>query len=254
MSADSVRCMPSSDGVREALHRLVPELASGEVSIVAIAREVGQRTKIMVAGTVENPVEAFVGADEERVTALSTELGEPVDLIAWNDDPVGRVCDALAPFRVLHALIDEDGRNVRMVLADPHPDDFAEPGEPIDARVRMVHLRLAASLTQVSIEAWTEERWSQASDAEWLAPFERLPPVQRWGDDMLAQAAELQLVASDIGAALAAHEVDVQNVAVSTNSVILFGVRDAEILRRAVEIVRRELDRQGLTQRVVTSA
>ena len=65
--------------VRKLFEREVPELVSGAVSIMAIAREAGARTKIAVKANMEN-------------------LGpEKIDIVDYSDDPAKFVAAALSP-------------------------------------------------------------------------------------------------------------------------------------------------------------
>ncbi|MCS7317544.1 MAG: transcription termination factor NusA [Candidatus Dojkabacteria bacterium] len=76
----------------EALFRMeVPELESGTVEIVSIAREAGYRTKIAVKSNSSgiDPVGAFIGQRGVRINAVSSELKfgeheEKIDVIAWH--------------------------------------------------------------------------------------------------------------------------------------------------------------------------
>ena len=73
--------------VRRLFEREVPELNSGAVSIMAIAREAGARTKIAVRGP--------GGA---RVRAVMENLGpEKIDIVDWSNDPAKFVAAALSP-------------------------------------------------------------------------------------------------------------------------------------------------------------
>lgn len=78
----------------------VPELSDGVVEIVAIARTAGLRTKIAVRGVNGqkdiDPVGACVGQKGSRVQQVVRELEtEKVDVIAWSDDPVKLITDAI---------------------------------------------------------------------------------------------------------------------------------------------------------------
>ena len=69
--------------VRRLFEREVPELVSGAVSIMAIAREAGARTKIAVRA---------------RVRAVMENLGpEKIDIVDWSADPAKFVASALSP-------------------------------------------------------------------------------------------------------------------------------------------------------------
>lgn len=86
--------------VRKLFEREVPELMSGAVSIMAIAREAGARTKIAVRANTEgvNPKGALIGPGGARVRAVMENLGpEKIDIVDWSADPSVFVAAALSP-------------------------------------------------------------------------------------------------------------------------------------------------------------
>lgn len=86
--------------VRRLFEREVPELMSGAVSIMAIAREAGARTKIAVRANTDgvNPKGALIGPGGARVRAVMENLGaEKIDIVDWSADPAQFVAAALSP-------------------------------------------------------------------------------------------------------------------------------------------------------------
>ncbi|KAA8821315.1 transcription termination factor NusA [Bifidobacterium vespertilionis] len=86
--------------VRRLFEREVPELVSGAVSIMAIAREAGARTKIAVRANTEgvNPKGALIGPGGARVRAVMENLGpEKIDIVDYSNDPAKFVAAALSP-------------------------------------------------------------------------------------------------------------------------------------------------------------
>lgn len=86
--------------VRRLFEREVPELVSGAVSIMAIAREAGARTKIAVRANTDgvNPKGALIGPGGARVRAVMENLGpEKIDIVDWSADPAKFVASALSP-------------------------------------------------------------------------------------------------------------------------------------------------------------
>ena len=81
--------------VRRLFEREVPELVSGAVSIMAIAREAGARTKIAVRANTDgvNPKGALIGPGGARVRAVM----EKIDIVDWSADPAKFVASALSP-------------------------------------------------------------------------------------------------------------------------------------------------------------
>ena len=86
--------------LRRLFEREVPELASGAVSIMAIAREAGARTKIAVRANTPgiNPKGALIGPGGSRVRAVMENLGsEKIDIIDWSANPAEFIAAALSP-------------------------------------------------------------------------------------------------------------------------------------------------------------
>ncbi|MCI1868360.1 transcription termination factor NusA [Bifidobacterium crudilactis] len=86
--------------VRRLFEREVPELVSGAVSIMAIAREAGARSKIAVRANADgvNPKGALIGPGGARVRAVMENLGpEKIDIVDWSADPATFVAAALSP-------------------------------------------------------------------------------------------------------------------------------------------------------------
>jgi len=99
----------------------VPEIYEGIVKIVSAAREPGQRAKIAVYSTdsAVHPVGACVGMKGNRVHNITQELkGERIDVIIWDEDPVKFVCNALAPAKISKVLVDEEGKEMEVVVSE----------------------------------------------------------------------------------------------------------------------------------------
>lgn len=95
--------------VKLLLEMEVPELNNGEVSIVAIAREAGLRTKIAVTTTVPNldPVGACIGNKGARINSVINELnGEKIDIINYSENPADYIVAALSPAEVSEITVD----------------------------------------------------------------------------------------------------------------------------------------------------
>ena len=114
-------CSTSRPELVEALFDgLVPELLSGQVRIMSVARVPGVRAKIAVAatgGTVD-PVAALIGREANRVKLVSSQLSnERLDIIAWHPDPEVYLKNALAPARISRVEITD---RAATVYAPPH--------------------------------------------------------------------------------------------------------------------------------------
>ena len=100
----------------------VPEIASGAVEIVAIAREAGHRTKIAVISHQPgvNAKGACIGPMGSRVRNVMTELhGEKIDIVDYSEDSAEFVANALSPARVTRVIIvDPDARLAQVIVPD----------------------------------------------------------------------------------------------------------------------------------------
>ena len=99
----------------------VPEIYDGIVEIKAAAREPGQRAKIAVISKDPSvdPVGACVGMKGSRVQNIVQELkGEKIDIVNWDEDPARFVCNALAPAEISKVFLDENARQMDVVVPD----------------------------------------------------------------------------------------------------------------------------------------
>jgi N utilization substance protein A len=100
----------------------VPEIASGAVDIVAIAREAGHRTKIAVTSHQPgvNAKGACIGPMGSRVRNVMTELhGEKIDIVDYSDDSAEFVANALSPARVTRVdIVDAQARVAQVIVPD----------------------------------------------------------------------------------------------------------------------------------------
>jgi len=109
------------DFVRRLFELEVSEITDNIVSIKAIAREPGYRTKIAVVSNDEkvDPVGACVGMRGMRVKNIVRELsGEKIDIIRWSDDVKTYVTNALSPAKLTKVTVGAPEEKVVHVIAD----------------------------------------------------------------------------------------------------------------------------------------
>jgi transcription termination/antitermination protein NusA len=159
--------------VKKLFEQEVPEIASGIVEIVSVAREAGSRTKIAVASRDESvdPLGACVGQRGARVQAVMDELGnEKVDVIEWNSDPEIYIANALLPAKVVRVDTDNnlkpDGSremSARVIVPD-HQYSLAigRAGQ---------NVRLAARLTGWKIDIKSESQFRELIQDEFMSRF-----------------------------------------------------------------------------------
>lgn len=81
------------------LEGVSPEVRDGRVRVMAVARQVGIRSKVAVAATEPgvDPVGACLGRGANRIKALSSMLlGERLDVVSFHSDPERFLQNALA--------------------------------------------------------------------------------------------------------------------------------------------------------------
>ena len=108
--------------VRKLFALEVPEIASGLVEIVALAREAGHRTKIAVKSDdpTINAKGACIGELGRRVRAVTEELsGEKIDIVDYDPELAKFVANALSPAKVTSSFIlDANLKAVRALVPD----------------------------------------------------------------------------------------------------------------------------------------
>jgi N utilization substance protein A len=107
--------------VRRLFELEVTEIADGTVTIEAMAREPGYRTKIAVNSTDPkvDPVGACVGARGARVKTIVRELGgEKIDIIRYFQDPLALLEEALKPAVPKNIKVNEVDRRIHFEVAE----------------------------------------------------------------------------------------------------------------------------------------
>ncbi len=135
----------------------VPEIAEGIVEVMGVVREPGSRTKIAVYSHEKDvdPVGACVGMRGSRVQNVVSELrGEKIDIIPWSEDIARFACNALAPAVVSKVYVDEENREMEIVVAD---DQLS-----LSIGKRGQNVRLAAKLIGWKIDIKSETRAAEA--------------------------------------------------------------------------------------------
>jgi N utilization substance protein A len=164
--------------VAKLFEREVPEVASGAVEIVSIAREAGVRTKLSVRSTQEgvDPVGSCVGQRGVRVQKVIEELNnEKVDIIPYFDDISLYLKGALAPAENLLVEVDA-AKKLAIVTA---PDDQLSLAIGRGGQ----NVRLAAKLTgyQITVKSAEGTVKSQVTGEEEyeIDTYEGLSPESR---------------------------------------------------------------------------
>ncbi len=97
----------------------VPEIFSGAVEIMAIAREPGLRSKVAVAARQEkvDPVGSCVGIRGVRIQNIVNELmGEKIDVIEWSSETTTFISNALSPAKPISVGLNEEDKVARVIV------------------------------------------------------------------------------------------------------------------------------------------
>jgi N utilization substance protein A len=154
------------------------------VVIRAIAREAGERTKIAVMSRDKDvdPVGACVGMKGMRVQSIIRELrGEKIDIIEYNDDPVGFATHALSPAKISRVMIvDPIEKHMEVVVDDTQLSlAIGKKGQ---------NVRLGAKLLGWRIDIKSEEEKRQEVESQMAALVVPGAPVSVLLDHGLAEA------------------------------------------------------------------
>ena len=111
----------NKDLIKRLFEMYIPEVASGVIEVMAIAREPGSRTKVAVKSNNIN-VDAkgsCVGMQGQRVRQINEALaGERIDIFVWQNDPVQLIAQALTPARVISVLADPETKKSTVIVPD----------------------------------------------------------------------------------------------------------------------------------------
>ncbi|MFV1967945.1 MAG: transcription termination factor NusA, partial [Pirellulaceae bacterium] len=136
--------------VRRLFEQEIPEIADGVISINAMSREPGYRSKVAVSSTDQriDCVGACVGVRGNRIKNIVDELaGERIDIVRWSDDPEILIPNALQPADVEQVLLcDMIGRAIVLVKEDQLSLAIGRRGQ---------NVRLASKLCGWDIEIMT---------------------------------------------------------------------------------------------------
>lgn len=125
----------------------VPEVASGTVEIVEIAREAGSRSKVAVKSNTAgvDPIGSCVGQRGARIMAITNELKlgrteEKIDIIPWDAELTKFIGNAISPAVALDVKIIDENSKQALILVDDEKLSLAIGREG-------QNVRLAAKLT-----------------------------------------------------------------------------------------------------------
>ncbi|MBQ5471064.1 MAG: transcription termination factor NusA, partial [Treponema sp.] len=180
----------------------IPEIADGTVKIEKCVRDAGYRTKMAVSTVREeiDPVGACVGTKGVRIQNVIRELlGEKIDVLKYDADPVEFIKNALSPAQVARVVILDEEKKQALAIVEESQFSLAigKQGQ---------NVRLANRLCDWSIDVKTEEQcegmdlsdkatsvaarslFKDEAPAEDISVIKELPGVDQNVADVLEQA------------------------------------------------------------------
>jgi transcription termination/antitermination protein NusA len=115
----------------------VPEIYSGAVEIMEVAREPGLRSKVAVAARQEkvDPVGSCVGVRGVRIQNIVNELyGEKIDVIEWSSDTATFIANSLSPAKPSSVTLN-DAEKIATVVVPTEQMSLAIGKEGQNARL-----------------------------------------------------------------------------------------------------------------------
>lgn len=145
--------------VQRLFEQEIPEIADGVISINAISREPGYRSKVAVS-SIDSKVDcvgACVGVRGNRIKMVIDELaGERIDIVRYDEDPLAMIPNALQPAEVDEVILCQMmGRAIVLVREDQLSLAIGKRGQ---------NVRLASKLCGWDIEIMTQGELEQQID------------------------------------------------------------------------------------------
>lgn len=145
--------------VQRLFEQEIPELSEEVISIDAISREPGYRSKVAVSSVDSqvDPIAVCVGFRGSRIKAVREELaGEHIDVVRYSEDPQVLIPNALQPAAVEQVLLcDLIGRAIVLVQEDQLSLAIGRRGQ---------NVRLASKLCGWDIEIMTSGELEEKMD------------------------------------------------------------------------------------------
>lgn len=172
------------DFVKVLFEQEVPELETGMVEIVSIAREAGRRTKMAVRSMVGgvDPVGTFVGGRGMRVNSVMNEIGEreKIDIITWSENTSEFIREAISPAEVISVEIVEGKDRAKIFVSeDQQSVAIGRGGQNVRLASRLTGFELDIELAKTedkkpraNIEDGLFDALNEASEVEVVEKFD----------------------------------------------------------------------------------
>ena len=147
----------------------IPEIADGVITINAISREAGYRSKVAVS-SIDSRVDcvgACVGVRGNRIKVIIDELaGERIDIVRYDDDPQVMIPNSLQPAEVDEVILCEQiGRAIVLVRDDQLSLAIGKRGQNVRLGSRLCGWDIEIT-TQGELEQKIEKATAQFCEIE----------------------------------------------------------------------------------------
>ena len=149
----------------------IPEIADGVITINAISREAGYRSKVAVS-SIDSRVDcvgACVGVRGNRIKVIIDELaGERIDIVRYDDDPQVMIPNSLQPAEVDEVILCEQiGRAIVLVRDDQLSLAIGKRGQNVRLGSRLCGWDIEIT-TQAELEQKIEKATKQFCEIDGL--------------------------------------------------------------------------------------
>ncbi len=152
--------------VSKLIEREIDDVHDGVVTIEAISREAGFKTKVAVSTTDPNidPVGSIIGVKGQKIKPIVEEIGgERLDVIKYHPDIKQFIAEALLPAEITGIKVEEDEEGWRTATVIVEEDQFL----PALGKGG-INIKLAAILTKSKLDVKTIAE-AKAEGIEWEA-------------------------------------------------------------------------------------
>ena len=167
----------NADFVRALFELEVPEIGEKVVTIKAVAREPGHRTKIAVDSNDSkvDAVGACVGVKGSRIKIIVDEMnGEKIDIVRWSDGPETFIVSALKPAEISAIRLDNERKKAQVIVNEEQLSlAIGRHGQ---------NVRLACELVRWDIDIVTAEEAQEAVEAEEVTTVEAAAVPEEGGE------------------------------------------------------------------------
>lgn len=147
----------------------IPQVADGDIEIVACSRNPGLRSKVVVRSNVSkiDAARMCIGSKGVHIKNIQQEIrGEFIDVIQYNSDPAQLLVSAIAPVSVTNIVIDEDAKTMEIAVSN---DDISQAIGRNGNNISMISKLLGWDIKVFSEDQWTTNQ--QAADIGFVHYF-----------------------------------------------------------------------------------